>query len=34
MRWLLRKFDSLASALAATAGALAGAQLPVFVQQY
>ena len=34
MRFLLRKFDSLAGAFVAALGALVCAQLPVFAQQY
>ena len=34
MRWLLRKFDSLAGTVLAAIGGLTAAQAPVFVQQY
>jgi hypothetical protein len=34
MHWIFRKIDSLAGAVIAAVGALACAQLPVFVQQY
>jgi putative intracellular protease/amidase len=34
MRWFLRRLDGLVAAVCAALGGLAGAQLPVFIQQY